>query len=85
MYVYVCVSMWVSEYVCWCKVYVQIHKQNNPNHFSFEAPKTARPAFPVSSIALDNTYGSDISKAGRIRLQLMEEAAEWEEAVQRIV
>lgn len=48
--------------------------------------KTARPAFPVSSIALDNTYGSDISKAGRgIRLELVEEAAEWEEAVQRIV
>lgn len=83
MCLYVCVH--VSMYVgarCMCKYISRITQIILVSRHQ----KTARPAFPVSSIALDNTYGSDISKAGRgIRLELVEEAAEWEEAVQRIV
>lgn len=89
MYVYVCV------YVCPCKsASMHVDARCMCKYISritqiilvSRHQKTARPAFPVSSIALDNTYGPDISEAGRgICLQLMEEAAEWEEAVQRIV
>lgn len=58
----VCLCESVSMYVdarCMCKYISRI----NPNHSNSEAPKTAQPAFQVSSIALDNTHGSDISKA----------------------